>query len=354
MKERLSRSFYILCLGLACLVFAASCTKKTGADNFEIKWKKLNIPYTDAIQSMYFTSKDTGYAVGSTDYNLTNGTFRSPYLITYDGGETWRADTFRVNRIVVRNLFSNGKDLYLSGNYTGIRGVGDYRALCRSTDKSKTWKTIDSTHFISEVQFWDPARGLAIYSTNLYTTTDSAKHFTLAGHTDPGGYGNAQILSNQLGYVVGGGKINKTTNAGATWTAGPVFTYTSRIINLNFVNANTGYLFLDEGQDGIAGNITPHNNKLFKTTDAGNTWTLIRADLMDKLGYGVGMHFKTETQGYIATLGGIFSTNDSGQTWQQEFDIGTPVANKDINYLYFTPDGVGFAYGTAGIFKQFK
>lgn len=339
-------SAFLICSGL----LWASCGKKPADDPFGGKWKQLTTPNTQPILSMYFSSRDTGYAVCGYVYDEKTSTTKSTYLVTYDGGENWRLETTSIKNLVAKNIYACQSALYLMGNLTK---VGAAEGLYRSMDKGKTWTLLDSTHFIRNLQLLTPAKGFFTYSQNIYITTDSGKHFTSTAHVDIGGFGDAQIINNHLIYVQGFDKMYKSADGGSSWSPFANMYSPSVVNKMQFIDANLGYIFVDDGQDGFAGPITPHNNKLVKTTDGGSTWSVVRDDLL-QYGYFEGACFVSATQGYLATDKGIFATNDGGNSWQQEFEATQIAGASSISGLYFTPGGVGFAYGRTGIIKQVK
>jgi photosystem II stability/assembly factor-like uncharacterized protein len=105
----------------------------------------------------------------------------------------------------------------------------------------------------------------------------------------------------QTGYVVGQGRVQKTTDGGASWDSLPL---TGSVGAVTFpVNADTGFA-------------TSSGGRVFRTIDAGASWQLestgVRIDLR-------GICFPLDNQtGYVVggeTSGLILKTTDAGQHW---------------------------------------
>lgn len=80
---------------------------------------------------------------------------------------------------------------------------------------------------------------------------------------------DVQFLNLQTGYIAGDlGKILKTTNGGLSWINESFqFTYSNR--NINFINQNTGFI------SAAYGEVEPPVNYLYRTTDAGQNWSIV-------------------------------------------------------------------------------
>jgi len=108
------------------------------------------------------------------------------------------------------------------------------------------------------------------------------------------------FVDENTGYAAGDvGTIIKTTNGGFNWSVKNI-NPNIRLYGMHFINAFTGF---------VVGN---DNGKLYKTSDAGENWTLVltaNSTLWD-------IDFSTYTLGFAVGLGGkIFKTTNGGDLW---------------------------------------
>lgn len=126
------------------------------------EWVKLKTDILENLYSVYFTSVDIGWAVGS------NGTI----IKTTNGGETWNYQTSGSNR-QLNSLF------FIDEN----RGwaVGSYRNLLQTIDGGATWEnqlTEANLNFIEDIYFTSENEGLAVGSPgNCYRTKDGGHNW---------------------------------------------------------------------------------------------------------------------------------------------------------------------------------
>ncbi|MFC5270992.1 T9SS type A sorting domain-containing protein [Adhaeribacter terreus] len=110
--------------------------------------------------------------------------------------------------------------------------------------------------------------------------------------------------------------ILRTTNGGGTWStvtvnipnaAGKTFD----IFSLEAIDANTAYI-----AGALGGSVGPRLAQVYKTTDAGITWTLIPGIYTSQNSYVNFVQFFDASNGVIVgDLQEIYTTNDGGNTW---------------------------------------
>lgn len=118
------------------------------------------------------------------------------------------------------------------------------------------------------------------------------------------------------------GEVFKTTNGGIDWESLGRDIQKSNIIELKFLNNNTGYLLTRE--------------RLFKTLDGGESWFTLNS-----AGYSGfnGIHFNDIANFWVVGDNGlIIHTTDDGLSWL-DFSLSTSRANTTI---YFLDDSIGF------------
>ena len=276
----------------------------------------------DSIQSIY-TSSDAG----------------SNYMIVTDFVSPWLKSVF-----------------FTSGN-TGI-SVGDYGKIIKTTDGGYAWNTIalsgiaGQRHYNS-VFFTDASTGFAAGGIQLndsvstiLKTTDGGETWTIS--KDNPGYWltSVHFPSAMTGYAVGDhGILYKTLDGGSNWTqkAIPGVAGSRNFSAVYFTNDNTGFI--------AGGNMTNDSiQTILKTTDGGETWTVIRDNLDPMLN---DIYFLNPGEGYAVGYGGtVLHSTDTGTTWQA---VTLPDFNPFFNFnavRFLNPD-YGYIIGDAGIIYRY-
>jgi photosystem II stability/assembly factor-like uncharacterized protein len=236
-------------------------------------WTKRIIS-PNPIRSVYFTSIDTGYAVGD------DGIFK-----TTNQGNNWT----NIDSGYFRSIYFTSRDTgYAAGNYGN--GYGVYK----TTNAGATWTNIfnqaaaDGLFFItSKVGYVEQVESPY---TSFYKTTDAGN--TWATINIPGvTNGVISIFFTDLdtGYV---GEfehgIYKTTDGGNTWKSlnlGTPFAMHS----LGFINPSVGFA---AGSGNFSGLI-------LHTTNGGNTWNILYSDGDSSSVLG-GVVFPSPCIGYVS------------------------------------------------------
>lgn len=181
------------------------------------------------------------------------------------------------------------------------------------------------------------------------------------------------FANDNVGWAVGSsGKIINTVNAGSTWTSQT--SGTSQVFySVCALNANTaiavgdastikrttdggttwnsisapasadlrGIWFLDSNTGFITGGPSSFTGVVFKTIDAGLTWT----SLSVSIGATYGVFFTDANNGYVSDgFGSIIKTTDGGITWAN-LTSGTSVL---LDYIFFTNMNTGYISGQNG------
>jgi photosystem II stability/assembly factor-like uncharacterized protein len=212
------------------------------------------------------------FANNQPNTGVNNGTFyRSD-----DGGLTWYLPALSPG---LRWVY----DIKFSDDQHGV--LGSYSDIRYTNDGGDTWNESSLPADYRLVNFALPAQNL--YFAGTYTTSPT-----------------------------GGGNIYRSTDQGATWQVVggglPVnFLYVSCIA---FADANTGYVacLLNTNLPGI-----------YKTTDSGNSWTLISQSGLS--GYISDMTWLDENTGIAVAPNsgsGIFRTTDGGLHWIKVSEAG--------------------------------
>jgi photosystem II stability/assembly factor-like uncharacterized protein len=264
-------------------------------------WISLNSGHpTLGLNDVYFSDANHGIIVGDSGLILK----------TSDGGahwtEHWNRDT------LIFPGFGEGskptlipEDLSLYAVYftDALHGFACGAGVFRTSNGGETWDSIGPP---------------AVLGDDLFFTGATA----------------AQFPSPQVEVVVGPGGLIRTEDGGTTWKRDKLEMDTlfkgTHLYDLRFADANTGYA------GGAAG--------LFKTVDAGKTWTQILTATQD---YIWGMHFFDANTGFVSGTFWIQKTTDGGATWTSVSTDMTPMSD-----IYFLDRSTGYAAGADGIIMK--
>ncbi|HEX4877198.1 MAG TPA: gliding motility-associated C-terminal domain-containing protein, partial [Chitinophagaceae bacterium] len=131
-----------------------------------------------------------------------------------------------------------------------------------------------------------------------------------------------EFPSRTVGYICGNrGAVYKTTDAGATWSNISPFP-SINISPVGFANSAVTYtdiIALDNNTVFVVGNMftTVNNRRIYKTTDGGASWVDISGNI-DLLSGGNlnGILMHDVNNGYVTVPGGVlYKTNNGGASW---------------------------------------
>jgi len=192
------------------------------------------------------------------------------------------------------------KTKYLNSNFA--IGVGDFGSVIKTTNGGNVWVSLNNftSNNLKNLHIID---SLIIYVVgtegSAFKTINSGQNWSKLnlGSTQ---FNDIIFLNASTGFIVGQGRILKTTNGGNNW----VITTTSIEFNsVFFVNSDTGF---------IAGS----SNTIYKTTNNGINWIVINPETGVYSWYSV--YFKDENNGLIFGNGGkIFKSTNGGINWVQ-------------------------------------
>ena len=123
---------------------------------------------------------------------------------------------------------------------------------------------------------------------------------------------------------VNNGGVWKTTDYGRTWD--PIFDDqpTGSIGDVIVSPSNPNVIYVGSGE-GVQRPDLSVGNGMYKSTDAGKTWTHLGLDNVQQIG-GLAIDPKNENRVFVAALGhpygpnserGIYRTTDGGKTWEK-------------------------------------
>lgn len=292
-------------------------------------WKNP-LPQGNNTFGTWFTDANTGFLVGHF------GTL----MRTKDGGNTWEQYNLGTS--------AHLRTVNFADNLTGFVG-GDYGKLFKTIDGGNNWFQLQISHsqdVFESIWFISPDTGYVISAYGkLFQTTDGGSTWTsseLSGRC-------IRFYDADNGIITDESCINRTTDGGITWNTvelnAPI--YDCAYASSNIVLAGGEYMrrSVDGGTtwdtvtgaprmiwtlhftDELIGYAAGFLGKIYKTTDAGLTWSLQSQDYTESL---FSIYFIGET-GYIAGSGSfrpaLYKTTNGGNDWQNL------ASGKGITYL---------------------
>lgn len=291
------------------------------------KWITLNIDSGSNTQftSVYFTSEDTGFVVG------TNGAL----LKTTNGGAAWT---------VVQNItYNNSHSVYFINSKTGFV-VGDYGVIVKTIDGGLNWTTSQasgSSYNLNEVFFTDANTGYAVgTSGKIIKTIDGGLNWTSQSSGTSANLNSVYFSDASNGFAVGNnGVIVKTNNGGTSWSVQTISSV-AFINSVYFTGPNTGY---------AVGNGNSTNGTVLKTIDGGTTWTAQSTQSISMGAVLRSVYFTDPNTGYIVGGNGnsnatIMKTTNAGVSWTS---LSSATTN-DLLSVHFPKAQTGYAVGSNG------
>ncbi|NNJ51800.1 MAG: hypothetical protein HKP17_01420, partial [Ignavibacteriaceae bacterium] len=308
------------------------------------QWTNQNpVPDGNDLWSTFFID-DTGWIIGEGGF-IKKTTNAGVDWIQQNSGTT----------VVLKSV------QFINLNTGWICGEGGL--ILKTTDGGLNWFSLTSgtTVNLTEIDFYDLNTGYAVgYGGTILKTTDGGSSWTsLSSGTDIDLF-SVDFVDAFVGYAVGGIStyaILKTTDGGATWIDKPGGIYMEFPLTVVFTDANTG----------LVGGGVPRGEIIHRTTDGGDTWTLVlrETDLKGKernhkeqlsfYNYGGinSIYFKDSNIGYAVAgyLGSwchrlIYTTTDGGSTWTNKY---YGFEESGLISVYVNNAGKGWAVGLNGV-----
>lgn len=200
----------------------------------------------------------------------------------------------------------NLKDVYCI-DANNVIVVGNGGTILKTTDGGTTWehKVSGTTSDLRKVQFLTTTIGYAVGTNGtLLKTVDQGENWLnidLGINTYLSGL---TCLSENVFFISGSnGLVMKTTNGGITFEEKSI-TINQNVADIQFLNEQIGYSLVGFPDDLMSDKI------LYKTTDGGNSWTILLNDPVDAF------YFMSENIGFINIVNiGIHKTIDGGSNF---------------------------------------
>jgi len=150
------------------------------------------------------------------------------------------------------------------------------------------------------------------------------------------------VADNPNLYYMGatGGGVWKTENAGTTWqNISDGYFDVATIGAVAVAESDHNVIYVGTGESPIRGVTTSQGNGVYRSTDAGKTWTHVGLDRSGQISR-IEIHPTNPDVAYVAVQGqiwapnperGIFRTTDGGATWQHVLKVGSTTGASDLS-----------------------
>lgn len=283
-------------------------------------------------------------------------------------------------------------DIFFLNDNVGWAANGAYAAIYKTVDGGLNWElqlsefsaTLPGSHYFRSVEFLNENIGFVGTLNNKFLkTVDGGAHWTVLSDFGNNTQSICGISTVGPSTVYGCGAyfspayIVKSTDSGNTWQYISMSTYANALVEILFVDENTGYAAGNDSQGGVilkttdggvnwnaiyhsnlegeyvwklqvlASNpnviigsvegVANHMGKLIRSLDNGVTW--ITNDAPETIIQGVG--FISETHGWMGGhTTGFYETTDGGATW-----TNTGVGN-NLNRIFIINDHLAYGAGS--------
>jgi photosystem II stability/assembly factor-like uncharacterized protein len=159
----------------------------------------------------------------------------------------------------------------------------------------------------------------------------------------------AGVPSQSFTFYMGtaGGGIYKTTDAGVRWkNVSDGFVQSASVGAIAVAPSNPDIVYAGMGEDTARANTLHSGDGIYKSIDAGKTWTHLGLDATEVISRIV-IDPKDSDKVYIAAQGalyaptadrGIYRTADGGKTWKKVLFVGNTVGATDLSMNPHDPD----------------
>ncbi len=173
------------------------------------KWERQACEGYDRLESVFFTDKNNGFAVGQLPMN--GGQYYYGLILrTTDGGSTWTLQPNNITHGLVK--------VYFIDSNNGII-LTDHYNIVRTTDGGNTWfeQSVGSTDFKSDVFFTDSLNGTIVSSPDILKTNDGGVTWVKQPMGTKNVLTSTYFFDANNGIIVGqGGTILKTSGPSCT------------------------------------------------------------------------------------------------------------------------------------------
>jgi photosystem II stability/assembly factor-like uncharacterized protein len=299
-------------------------------------------PFVGA-DKFFFLDQDTGYAISPIIW------YNNSVLKTTDGGESWDLISDNLGWWSFTGICMNEE-----GNGVIVGSAGQ---IYQSDDFGNSWEAAFDNAFPNNTINRSFITGDSSIMANLYGGTGGIIWTKVIESFDRGAtwYGSESypdgvsaicFIDNSVAFYGGTpGGIYKSVDGGVEWVFYELDDPEFQPLSIDFIDTQTGF---------IGGIKESYYMELYKTTDQGETWTRINAEVFNHVYPFYQVEFINDSVGFIIgeinftdTLSNILITYDQGNTWE----VDTLPFKNDFNGIYFVDDQTGFLYGWQKVCK---
>ncbi|MFZ4723808.1 MAG: WD40/YVTN/BNR-like repeat-containing protein [Paludibacter sp.] len=295
------KTIYLKIISFLWLLSLIGCTNNSDFDNSITITKVFeNATPTD----ISFANKDVGFISGGFEVNTGTAVIAK----TIDGGNTWKVIPVYINKSsssIIRTIYAKSSDSV----YATYNTRDDRCGVCFSKDGGKNWSSLGNFQCgsaYSGINFKTSKIGYVCWTGDILQTTNGGSNWeTVFNYDGFGGVGQLFFTSYNVGYAYGGfavdhgsfGTLLKTVDGGNTWIE--INSLAEFVTCLSFIDDNVGYAFT-------------YNNNVYKTTNGGATWELLK-NINDLAGSYYAIAIKNKIK-YFGSGFSIFKTSNDFKT----------------------------------------
>jgi photosystem II stability/assembly factor-like uncharacterized protein len=202
-------------------------------------------------------------------------------------------------------------------------------------------KSFSYSDALVKVGFSSENVGWALGNNHIYRTTDGGDSWVMQDTVYSFGLSLYALNDTTAVFADYGRGIRKTSDGGTTWTTAFGTNYT--LYNIKFLNSTTGYAVGDANSLG-------DTSVVAKTTDAGDTWTVISKPYTGVTNNGYydfeGLSLVDATHFWAVTYGSsAYYSSDGGYNWSFNDSIRVSDTGQPLRDIQFINADSGWAVG---------
>jgi len=312
------------------LIYSHLYRTTNGGDNWDLSYSYTDSLSTNAnsMQNVCFQNFSTGFGIGG--YNF--------YIKTSNSGNNWnRINTYSdlgFNANLFTMLFSGNTEIFGAGG-----GSGNY--ILKSINSGLNWtiKSLNRDYNFSQITFADNNKGFVITDTGrIYRTTNSGNNWDLNFNNNNYWFRKISFANTSTGCIIGSphsydyyARVLRTSNGGNNWTEIYSSSYL-KAFTIQFIDQQNGFIGCD-------------SNRLLITSNAGLNWNLTQLshsfpfDIEDInfLNYSTGwlsgyyVHYYMPNSSYYRNI--MWKTTNAGNNWSIIYDSVGYLRNKSVQFL---------------------